>query len=144
MLHEMLRARGIDPVAPRSLSEVWEVFKEFVKVPSDTRGPDSDGVLYQTGTFDFYGDPEFYISFVRQFEVVDEGGEYDHYEQLDCEFRYPVHLQPEPIGAFVRWWFAQDGLQAWQEFVAMVERRPEFRALAGANPRAAKIEQKAV
>jgi hypothetical protein len=49
VLHDMLRARGIDPKRPRSIGEVWDVFKEFIAVPFDTDGDDSDGVLFETG-----------------------------------------------------------------------------------------------
>ncbi len=53
VLHDLLRARAIDPLTPGPAHEIWEVFKEFVAVPFDTTGPDSDGVLYQIGTFRF-------------------------------------------------------------------------------------------
>jgi hypothetical protein len=55
-----------------------------VAVPFDVDGPEGDGVLYQSGVFSFYGEAEFYIDFVRQFEVTDADGEYDHYEQVHC------------------------------------------------------------
>jgi hypothetical protein len=141
VLHDLLRARGVDPIRPRSAGETWEVFKEFVAIPFAT---DSDGVLFQTGTFSFYGQDEFYLDFLRQFEVGDEDGEHDHYEQLHCEFRFPVTEATRSFGIFNHWWFADDEAQRWADFVALVEGRPEFIAFRSIVPQAAVIEQEEV
>jgi hypothetical protein len=144
VLHDLLRARGIDPTRPASVGETWEVFKEFAAIPFATEGPDSDGVLFQTGTFDFYGQDEFYLDFLRQFELVDRRGEHDHYEQLHCEFRFPVTDTTRSFGRFHQWWFPDDDAQGWADFAALVEHRPEFIALRSIAPQAAKIEQEVV
>lgn len=143
-LHELLRVRGIDPAFPGSVGETWQVFKEFVAIPFETEGADSDGVLYQAGIFDFYGRDEFYLEFLRQFEVLDEDGEHDRFEQLHCEFRFPASEATRSFGAFDHWWFPDDPAQPWAEFVALVERRPEFHALRSIPPQAAKIGQEPV
>lgn len=143
VLHEMLSTQGLDPHSPRSLGDTWAVFKEFVKVPFDLRGPDSDGVLYQTGIFSLYGEPEFYISFLRQFEATYDDGDHDHYEQLECEFRYPVTEETQLFEPFEHWWFP-DEQQTWEAFVQLVEQRPEFLALRSMRPRAARVAQEAV
>lgn len=140
ILHGLLSARGIDPTAPRSISETWETFKEFAVIPFDTP---SDGVLYQVGIFEFYGRAEFYIDFLRQFEVVDDLTEHDHYEQLHCEFRFPANDESRSYGSIERWWFA-DSEEPWREFVAIVENRSEFRALYGAPPQGVSIKQQPV
>jgi hypothetical protein len=144
VLHDLLRARGLDPMRPPSVGETWEVFKEFVEIPFETEGPDSDGVLFQTGTFNFHGQDEFCLDFLRQFEVVDEDGEHDHYEQLHCEFRFPVTEATRSFGNFNIWWFSGDEAQPWADFVALVERSPEFIAFRSIAPQAAEIEQEEV
>jgi hypothetical protein len=144
VLHNLLRDRGVDPLRPASAGQTWEVFKEFVGIPFETEGPDSDGVLFQTGSFSFHGQDEFYVDFLRQFEVVEEDGEHDHYEQLHCEFRFPVKEVTRSFGNFNHWWFAHDDAQPWADFVALVEGRPEFIAFRSVTPQAARIEQEEV
>jgi hypothetical protein len=137
VLLEMLRARGVDPAALRSAAEAWAVFKDFVLVPFATG---SDGVLYQTGVTGYGGPKVFYLDFVRQFEVVDVDGEHDHFEQLHCEFRYPVSDETRSFGSFNEWWFADEG-EPWADFVALVETRPEFLALGATASQAASVFQ---
>jgi hypothetical protein len=141
VLHDLLRARGLDPMRPPSVGETWEVFKEFIEIQFETEGPDSDGVIFQTGTFNFHGQDEFYLDFLRQFQVVDQDGDHDHYEQLHCEFRFPATEATRLFGKFNIWWFSGDEAQPWGEFVGLVERRPEFIAFRSTAPQAAVIEQ---
>ena len=116
---------------------------DFVGMASDATGPNADGVLYQAGDFDFYGAEEFYLDFVRQFEVTDEDGEHDHFEQLHCEFRFPMTEATRSFGRFNAWWFVSSR-EPWVSFAARVEARPEFIALKTAPPTAAKVEQEVV
>lgn len=60
----------------------WSAFKE---VGREIFGPETVGLLFQVGTFDFTGRPLFYFDPVCQFEITDPDGEHDHYEQLHCE-----------------------------------------------------------
>src|SRR5438874_640639 len=83
-LHDLLRNAGVDPRNP-TLIETWAVFRSFVEEPVETR---SDGILVQGGTYSFYGPERYIFDFVRQFEVVADDGEHDHFEQLHCEFQF--------------------------------------------------------
>ena len=141
VLRAMLREAGVDPDAPKSAAEVWEVFRRFAEVPSEASGPDSDGVLYESGAFSFYGPDEFYLDFVRQFDVAEPNGEHHHYEQLVCRFRFALDDRTERFERFSYWWFAGGPRSEWDDFVAMVESRPEFTELGSAPPSAAAIEQ---
>lgn len=143
VLRQMLKAHGVDPSRPRTVGETWEVFKEFVRRRFKTSGPESDGVLYETGIFHFTGRDEFYLNFTRQFEATDRG-EHDHYEQLRCEFRFPVTEETLAFGSFHAWWFADDPAQRWEGFVALVEERPEFIALRARPPAGGQVSQEAV
>ena len=140
VLHEMLRVQGINPESPGPVGRVWDIFKSFVAVPFDTA---SDGVLYETGVFNFHGLDEFYLGFLRQFEVLDEDGEHQDYEQLTCEFRFPVSDETRSFGSVTRWWFTSDD-EPWSAFVASVESRPEFTTLRFIAPQAASIQQEMV
>jgi hypothetical protein len=145
VLHRMLRAEGIDPTAARSLRATWEVFKRFVQIPVITKGRESDGVLYQSGVFAWYGDEEFYLDFVRQFEVLHDDGEHDHFEQLHCEFRFPVTEALRSLGWFSEWWFHDDESSVtWRQFIDIVEARPEFVALRDVPSQAGVIAQEEV
>ena len=139
----MLSAHGLDPRSPRSLADTWVVFKDFVKVRFDLRGAGSDGVLYQSGVFSFYGEPEFYISFLRQFEATFENGDHDRFEQLECEFRYRLTDETQSFEPFEHWWF-RDEQQTWDEFVQLVEQRSEYLTLRSRPPRAARVAQEQV
>jgi hypothetical protein len=145
VLHDMLRARGIDPKRPRSIGEVWDVFKEFIAVPFDTDGDDSDGVLFETGgPYSWHRTPAFEIHFARQFEVKYRDGEHKHYEQLHCNFAFPLDDSTSGFGEFNQWWFTGGEPQEWEDFVAVVEGRPEFVALRSVTPQVAEIRQEKV
>jgi hypothetical protein len=100
-------------------------------------------VLYQSGVFTFSGREEFLLDFLRQFVATDDDGEYDHIEQLDCEFRFPVNDETRSFGRYEQWWFPDES-QEWSDFVALVEQRPEFVALRSSRPHSAKVEQEKV
>ena len=85
-----------------------------------------------------------HLDFLRQFEVVDEDGEHDQFEQLHCEFRYPVTDKTRSLGSFNRWWCAGNEGDPWADFVALVEARPEFLALGATAPQAASVSQEEV
>lgn len=82
-LSEMLADAGVNMKQPSVLS-VWDVFKSFSEVEVDCAG---DALLFQAGVFNFTGEDLFYLDFVRQF-VIESNGEYDHMEQLHCEFLF--------------------------------------------------------
>jgi len=142
VLREMFLRDGLDPGAPSTVEDAWRVFREFAAVASEATGPEQDGVLYQAGNFSFHGVEEFYLDFVRQFEVTDDGGggEHDHYEQLHCEFRFPMTAETRARGRFAAWWFAS-GSEPWSAFVSTVEARPEFAALRAARPVGVRVWQ---
>lgn len=81
-LLEILKFSGFDSKKP-DLNIAWRAFKKFVAEPVECA---DDGILFQTGCYDFTGERLFYFEFVRQFSVTDEDGEYEHMEQLHLEF----------------------------------------------------------
>src|SRR5215208_44168 len=105
VLLDILRARGIDPQSAPPIDAVWPVFKEFVAIPFATDGDESDGVLYQSGTYSFTGRRAFHVVFVRQFQVVDATGEHDHFEQLRCECLFDPDEKTDGLQPFHLWWF---------------------------------------
>ncbi len=86
----------------------------------------------------------FYLDFLRQFDVTDEDGEHDHFEQLHCEFRFPITAETRSFERFNHWWFAGEGSEAWSNFIELVEQRPEFVAMTSTTPQAVSIQQEPV
>ncbi|MGW3389115.1 hypothetical protein [Streptomyces cinereoruber] len=96
--------------------DTWRAFLRFGRRPFDVPDtPESDGLLFQYGVYAFDGPPAFTLDLVRQFEIVDGGGEYDHYVQVRCELRYESAPALEALGAFDSWFFhgAGDELDEW-------------------------------
>lgn len=54
------------------LEDLVSAFEDMCKVPLENVDIDDDGILFETGTFDFTGEPLFYFSLVRQFPNEDE------------------------------------------------------------------------
>ena len=65
-----------------SLSSIVDVFEEMCQIPLD-----EDLLLFQTGTYTFTDEPQFYFSLVRQFPYEDD--EDDEYYQIHIDVLYP-------------------------------------------------------
>jgi hypothetical protein len=138
-LHSLLSDAGVDPRSP-TFQETWTVFRSFATEPVETK---SDGVLVQGAAHSFYGFERYTFDFVRQFEVVDGDGEFDHYEQLHCEFCFDPAASVGELASFTEWWFA-DGGSSLDDFLDEIERRREFAAAVGAVALTGRVEQEAV
>lgn len=117
-------SREQQPLAALSLDEVWLRFVRFGSQRFDTADtPDADGLLFQYGTYAFEGAPVFMLDLVRQFEVNDASGEYDHYIQLHCELRYEPVLELRALGHFESWFFydTDDELDRWADGLRLHE-----------------------
>ena len=70
------------------LEDLVSAFEDMCKVPLENVDIDDDGILFETGTFDFTGEPLFYFSLVRQFPNEDE-----EYYQIHLDILYtPTEL----------------------------------------------------
>jgi len=138
-LRQLLQAMGADP-KHLAVGETWEAFKRFAVEPVATA---SDGLLFQAGTFDFYGPDRFIVDFVRQFEVVDNEERHEHYEQLHCEFLFEPNPDLRALDTFELWCFPAEG-DSPDAFFEEVEGRPEFRAVVARTPISASVFQEAV
>ncbi|UFQ99954.1 hypothetical protein KBP30_01450 [Streptomyces sp. Go40/10] len=84
----------------------WLAFVRFGRWRFDTAAtPDSDGLLFQYGTYAFSGRPMFTVGLTRQFDVTDDDGEHDHYVQVHCELRYEAEPDLDALGSFDSWFF---------------------------------------
>jgi len=117
-LRELLAHHGAFH-APVSAASAWAAFKDYCR---EVFGPESIGLLFQVGTYDFTGQPLFYFDPVCQFEKTDAEGEHDHYEQLHCELTCPTNQTLNSTNASL-WSF--DYATA-DDFFAAVEAMPEF------------------
>jgi len=83
-----------------------EVIRRLAQLDFETPDtPESDGFLFQYGIANWLPDPAFVVSFVRQFEIVDQQGEHDHYSQLRLELRCATDQGLESLGSRTTWWF---------------------------------------
>lgn len=63
----------------------WTLFGSFSGIEFDVpREPESDGLLYQFGVYDFSGESRFHFDLTRQFGLRDS----DEYLQFHCDLRY--------------------------------------------------------
>lgn len=84
-LEVLLEAHGVT-TSPVSALAAWSAFKEYAR---EVLGPESVGLLFQVGTYDFTGKPLFYFDPVCQFGFSDADGQHDHFEQLHCQLTCP-------------------------------------------------------
>jgi hypothetical protein len=83
VFRKMLADAGFNESSPDP-AVAWQAFKHFCEIPVNCAG---DGVLFQTGTYAFSGEPSFQLDFTRQFSF-EEDGEYAGMEQLHCTFHF--------------------------------------------------------
>ncbi|MFE5666069.1 hypothetical protein ACFQ7W_19305 [Streptomyces niveus] len=85
--------------------------RRFATAPT----PDSDGLLFQYGTYAFSGRPMFTVDLTRQFDISDDDGEHDHFVQVHCELRYECEPALDALGGFNSWFFhdADADLDEW-------------------------------
>jgi hypothetical protein len=102
-----------------SAASAWAAFKAY---GLEVFGPESVGLLFQVGVYDFSGKPLFYFDPVCQFEQTDDDGEHDHYEQLHCELTCEPTAVLQSASANL-WSFDYPTADA---FFAAVEALPEF------------------
>lgn len=98
------------------------------------------GLLFETGTFDFTGEKKYYISLVCQFELRYADGEFDHFEQLQCELACTPDESLSDKNA-VLWSFDYDSADAFHE---AVEALPAFQAAMQQRPLAMEVYHEAV
>jgi hypothetical protein len=122
----MLREAGFSEQRPDALL-AWRVFKEFAGVPVECS---EDALLFQCGVYGFTGRDLFHFGFVRQF-TFEEGGEYDHMEQLDCSLLFEADAELQQLETNL---WSYDFSSA-EEFFSAAEALPEFSmALQGRTP----------
>jgi len=121
LFQQMIETAGID-LANTHPKTIWPIFKEFTQIPADCI---EEAVSFQCGMLDPLGDETvFCLDFVRQFTIeIDD--EYDHTEQLHCEFEDAVTDRLENQETEV-WSYEFNSLE---EFFQMVEASEEFQAI---------------
>ncbi|MFB7116172.1 hypothetical protein [Streptomyces sp. NPDC056190] len=115
LLEGELRA-GQRALAGVGTEDAWQAFLRFGRRLFDVSdAADADGILFQYGTYSFDGPATFTVDLTRQFEVVDDDGDHDHYVQVHCEIRYGSERALEALGSFDSWFFHNAGadLEEW-------------------------------
>ncbi|MFI0219968.1 hypothetical protein [Streptomyces lydicus] len=116
---DVLRAElavGRSTTTELTTGAVWLAFIRFGRQRFETAAvADSDGLLFQYGTYAFSGRPMFTVDLARQFDISDVEGEHDHYTQVHCELRYEPEPALDALGRFDSWFFhdADTDLDRW-------------------------------
>ncbi|MGN1194156.1 MAG: hypothetical protein ACI4SB_01590 [Acutalibacteraceae bacterium] len=90
-------------LASLSLDDIIDVFEKMCEIPLKL-----SSILFETGTFDFTGEPLFYFSLVRQFSR----GNHDEFMQIHADILYKPSAKTEKFTEFysnVLWGFFEDG-----------------------------------
>ncbi|MFF8381602.1 hypothetical protein ACF07V_36530 [Streptomyces sp. NPDC015661] len=115
-------AAGQSTMADGTTRGAWLAFVRFGRRRFHTAPTsDSDGLLFQYGTYASSGRPMFTVNLTRQFNVSDDD-EHDCYVQVHCELRYEPALDWDALGSFHSWFFhdTDADLDGW--LAAMEER----------------------
>jgi hypothetical protein len=142
VFHALITAHDLR-VEELTARSAWQVFGDYGRVTFETPDlPDADGLLYQYGMHRLRRWSLFELDLVRQFEVVDAGGDHDHYVQMHCTLRYAPTPELAALGADHCWWFPDQGaLAAWLHSVAT---RPEWAVLDAQEPKQVAVYQEDV
>ncbi|RZU44144.1 hypothetical protein EV284_1603 [Streptomyces sp. BK022] len=128
----------------RSPSGLTRVVRKFSAIEFDVPDlPDVDGYLFQYGNVNWFPEPTFALSIVRQLEVVDAAGEHESYIQVQFELRYPSDDDLDSVGSHSEWWFP-GGEVSFDTWLNSVERAEVSTRLAGKTPREFAIWQEMV
>jgi hypothetical protein len=143
------------------------IFRELVGVPTDDHpapthdeflyavrrfsviafevpdSPDSDGFLFEYGTFRWIPEPGFVVGVVRQFEIPKDSGDLDHYVQLRAEYRYAIEPDLEALRDRQSWWFRDDSTP-FEEWYLSVVNDPVWDALRGRPVSRFEVSQESV
>ncbi|MFG2832500.1 hypothetical protein ACGFWI_34470 [Streptomyces sp. NPDC048434] len=125
-------ATGRSATTELTTRAVWLAFQRFGRQRFDTAPtPDADGLLFQYGTYTASGRPMFTVDLTRQFDIVDDDGEHDHYVQVHCELRYEPESALDALGSVGLWFFHDTNadLDQWFEGAGarlglLLDRRP--------------------
>ncbi|MFJ3616336.1 hypothetical protein [Streptomyces hydrogenans] len=128
----------------RPLSGLTELVRRFSAIEFEVPElPDADGYLFQFGKVNWFPEPTFALSVVRQLEVVDAAGEHESYVQVQFEFRYPLDDDLDAVGSHSEWWFP-DGEVTFDSWLDSVRRHEISSRLATKSPRDFAILQEMV
>lgn len=116
---------------------VWETFKTFCKEPVE--GEEGKEILFQCGIYDFTGEEQFHLDFVRQFTVYEED-EYSRMEQLHCEFLFKSTVELSML-EIEEWSMDYDDID---EFFNHIENLQEFKIPLNLRPIKSEIYQEEV
>lgn len=121
---DILRAEltaGRPTTAELTIRAAWLAFMRFGRQRFATAPtPDSDGLLFQYGTYAFSGRPMFTVDLTRQFVISDDDdGEHDHYVQVHYELRYEPEPTLDALGSFDSWFFYDTDVDLDQWFAVM-------------------------
>lgn len=133
ILRELLRLPSNRSAAP-SPQDFLAAVQRFAAVEFDIAdAPNSDGFLFEYGTYRSLPDPGFGVRIARQFEIVNDSEDHDHYVQISGEYLYPIEPDLEDLGSVVSWWF-RDGPGSFDDWFSTVLADPVWNAVGQRPP----------
>ncbi|MFF9777012.1 hypothetical protein ACF1HJ_25560 [Streptomyces sp. NPDC013978] len=127
-----------------SLSGLTGLVRRFSAIEFEApESPDADGYLFQYGRVNWFSEPTFALSIVRQLEVGDVTGEHEAFVQVQFEFRYSLDDDLDSAGSHSEWWFP-GGEVSFDSWLNSVDQAPISRLLATKKPRDFAIWQELV
>ncbi|GAA3927809.1 hypothetical protein GCM10023085_06240 [Actinomadura viridis] len=140
-------ARGLlgeVPSVSSPASGLTELVRRFALIEFDVPdSSDSDGYLFQYGEVNWFSEPTFELSLVRQLEVVDLSGRWEAYVQVLFEFRYPLDEDLGSVDSHSEWWFPGNEMP-FDLWLDSVDRSPIVGLLSGKTLREFVILQERV
>jgi hypothetical protein len=128
----------------RSLSGLTQLVRKFSAIEFEVPElPDADGYLFQYGKVNWFPEPTFALSIVRQLEVFDSAGEHEFYIQVQFELRYPLDEDLDSVGSHSEWWFPGGGVSV-DSWLDSVDRAAISNRIAVKTPREFAIWQEVV
>lgn len=122
-------------------AKVMGLLRRFSTIEFDVPDfTDADGYLFQYGKVNWFSEPTFVLSLVRQFEVVNSSRCHEYYIQVQFELRYPLDDHLESVGSHSEWWFP-GGKTSFDGWLDSVKHAPIMSLLAQKTPREFEIWQ---
>lgn len=131
LLKKRLKENGFDWKNP-DLRTGWETFKQICSQKFDCA---DEGLMFETGVYDFTGEELYYLFLMREFTQEVEG-EFDYMEQLHLEFSYPSDEQLQEQEERIH---SSEFDEEFEKFFEAVEQSSIFRNLQGKKPIGAEV-----
>jgi hypothetical protein len=129
---EHLFLQSLEGEGSPTSDSLFAALRRFAAIEFDVSdNPDSDGFLFEYGTFVSLPRPGFTIGFVRQFGESEGVDEDESYTQLSIEYRYDPDDELDAVGRRKEWWFKSDSDVSFDDWLDSISRDVVWSTLSG-------------